>query len=384
MSIYQNSISIQDAVTDIDPRVAKLGDRIQQGFSDSAYFFEELERRAPRDFIVGTRGLDFHIEGKSLFVDSPSHSWKLHKNAVSQMVGRTGILTQGVAAKMMEAGDQDHRWGQELLLDSLRKIFQNTQAQKVLVRTVEGVALAFLSDRYRRMSCGPIFQEFSQAAGAYDAVPVRMSRANFMSHYMTDVKVGFSLYLPHVFRPIANRQSEAIIIGIMVENSDFGCGALSVSLVMDRIWCSNLMVTSDELRKIHLGSRLSENFVFSQQTHDADTTAMALQVGDIVKNLFAPEYINQYTGRIGKAAETVIDPAHLFAEMRSKNLLTKGEESAVTETFNEADVEMMPAGNNVWRAANAVSLFANRIASENPDRAVELHHAAGRALEIAI
>lgn len=386
---YDNAIPVSSSLLDNDERTAKLGEKIERGMHDSAEFFARLEANMPRDFIVGTRSLGFDIVDGRIYLETADNRFRLHNNAVQQMVSRTGILTKTVANKMIAAATGGDSWGRQLLLDNLHTIFEKSPSSRVLVRAVpvggelgnELEVRGFLSDKYRRLNSGPIFNSFAAAAMEFGAVPISMSATGFRSSYATDVKVGFSMFLPYVFKPIARMRDEVIIIGLMIENSDFGRGAESVALVAFRIWCSNLMVTQDELRRVHLGTRLSDDLQFSQATYESDTQTMALAVGDVVKNLFKPDYINAYNGKIAAAAETEVEPARLFAELRSRGLVTKDEEKAIIETYNEPDVELMPAGNNAWRASNAVSLFANRIAGDDKDRAIELQHAAGTIVD---
>jgi hypothetical protein len=47
--------------------------------------------------------------------------------------------------------------------------------------------------------------------------------------------------------------SGVLVDGLSLENSDFGNGALSVRAYLLRIWCSNLAITQEEMRQVHLG-----------------------------------------------------------------------------------------------------------------------------------
>jgi hypothetical protein len=54
---------------------------------------------------------------------------------------------------------------------------------------------------------------------------------------------------------------------------------LAVSGCLLRIWCSNLAITQEEMRQVHLGKRLDDSVHYSQRTYelDAETTVSALR-----------------------------------------------------------------------------------------------------------
>ena len=378
-----------------DPRFQVLQESIDGGRVDARDVFTVIEEMAPKDEIVSTRNLLFGIDDRNrIVVTIGDEMFNLHRNAVNQMVSRTGILTAGVAGKMMDAairkeGTIVDPWGQDLLLHNLSVMFKKVDRERVLVRSVPGQnrreIRGFLSDSYRRMSVGPIFQCFAETAiSEFGAIPLRMDDKDtrFRTSYTHDLKMGFSMFLPYVFEPVDSLKDEFLVIGIMVENSDFGCGALSVSLVVLRVWCRNLLITQNELRKIHLGARLSANIQFSQETYDKDTETMASAVRDITRNLFSESSINGYAGKIRVASEQEIDADNFFTALQRGGQLLKSEEKEIKELYNKADIQNMPAGQTRWRAAQAISLFANQVEKAgSPERAMLLRHSAGHVLD---
>lgn len=388
-TMYDNAVATGDA------RHAKLDSWIAQGREDAQYIFTALANNVPRDLIVDTKELDFDIRGGSIYVQTADNEFLLHKHAVNQMVGRTGILTGTVANKMVGAATRDNEdnvidaWGRDLLLHNLRTMFHKGDRERVLIRAVNTdrgqEVRGFLSDKYRRMNCGPIMEKFAATAmNEFDAVPVRMhdNQRRFQANYYHDIRMGFSMFLPYVFRPIDSLRNEVMIIGLMVENSDFGGAALTVSMVVVRIECTNLMVTQDELRKVHLGARLSEDIRFSEDTYVKDTETMALAVRDMTRTLLGPARVNAYTNNVKRAATQEVDADNLMATLRASGHLLKADETEIKKLYNSADVELMPPGNTAWRATNAISLFANNMEKDgNAERAVELRHAAGVVLD---
>jgi len=382
---YEKAIQIRDA------RHERLAGAIEQGKQDAQGFFQRMLRETPKDYLVNTGELNFDVRNGRIYVQGQQNEWLLHRHAVSQMVQKTGILTTAVANKMVEAATQDDRWGRDLLLHNLRTIFRKTERERVLLRTVptpggpEEVR-GFLSDKYRRMDTVPIMDQFAETAmDEFGAVPISVRDGygrHFQSNYYHDTKVGLTLFLPYVFNPIDSMQQEFLIIGIMVQNSDFGASALSVSLIAMRIICMNLMITQNELRKVHLGARLPEDIRFGDDTYAADTKTMALAVRDITRTLMADSRINAYTNRIGVAGTQQVNPDELFTQLRTSGGLLKKEAEEISKLYNTSDIELMPAGQTVWRATNAISRFANIMEETgNKERAVELRQTAGQVID---
>lgn len=377
---------------------AKFGSMIEAGRQQSHDFFTRMGEELPTDYIVKTDKLGFEVQGNQLMVNATADdgqplSWSLHRNALSQMVTKTDILTTRVADKMFDASGEtlskevDH-WGRQLLVHNLSTIYEKTDRARVLIRVVRtpqmrqqglpGQIRAFVSDRYLRLNSGPILQAFAEKAIQFGAVPLVNDR-RFRTTYYEDVKVGFGMYLPMVFEPV---QGEVIMLGMMIESSDFGVGSLTVRLTMMRITCTNLQIMRDELRKVHLGGRLPDTIQFSEETYKSDTQTMCLAVQDMVGNLLNPVRINQQIATIQAAAEEQVNPKAIYEALRKSGHLLKAEAKGATELFNEPDVEMMPQGNTLWRANQALSLFANKMEEDgNSTRANELRHVAGRMLD---
>ena len=94
--------------------------------------------------------------------------------------------------------------------------------------------------------------------------------------YVTDTKIAIQAIMPEVYEPVPG---EVVAYGLSLENSDFGNGALSVRAYLLRIWCSNLAITQEEMRQVHLGKRLDESMIYSERTYelDAQATVSALE-----------------------------------------------------------------------------------------------------------
>jgi len=179
MSYYQSDSEAADKAR------AKLAGFIDSGREQAGDFFGRLQREMPRDYVVSTGKLDFDYQDNRIVVSTPQNQWFLHRNAFQQLVAKTGILTGNVADKMFDAHNGEP-WGRELLLHNLRTMYGKGSRDRVLIRVVQtdeqasqgipGEIRGFLSDRYRRLNTGPIFQAFAEAAHNIGAVPMRFDR----------------------------------------------------------------------------------------------------------------------------------------------------------------------------------------------------------------
>ena len=231
------------------------------------------------------------------------------------------------------------------------------------MRVVDNQVRGFLSDRYRRLNSGPIVKGLMESVAEYGAMPIK-------AQYM-DTKFYLKFLLPHILEPIPN---EVMLFGLNFRTSDFGDGKLEISGFIHRLRCTNLMMTEDGFSQVHLGGRLSDNISYSDRTYELDTQTVASATKDIVRNVFAPEYVKAKMEQIKEAHEKEVDADVVIEALRKKSRLTKEEAGEVKKLFTSADVQMLPPGQSQLRLANTLSLFAQQT---EPDRELELEKLAG-------
>jgi hypothetical protein len=179
--------------------------------------------------------------------------------------------------------------------------------------------------------------------------------------------------LPMVFKST----TDVFAFGISIGNSDFGSGALSVEAYMMRLACLNGMTLNQELRKVHLGTRLDETLQLSQRTYQLDTKTMASAVRDVVQKTLEPARVNAMVDLVSKAGEEKINPATAFKSLQKKGLL-KREIEAAEEVYRNGGVEQLPPGDTTWRMSNALSWIAKT--APTAERRMELEAMAGDVL----
>lgn len=373
--IHHDEREYQAAVGETAERFQRqLDEAIRRTSGSALSVIEKIQREIPTDRYAHSQSLAFAVDKSGgqprLLMGVRNRRAKghfqepLHKHALHQVVERAGIPALYVTRLL------ERPYGLELLRENLATIYGQEEDKQVLVRSVGQEIRGVLSNAYRRMDSGPIVEAFARACQGVGAKPIEGVGG--------DLRWAIKCVLPKVFQPATRAGNEELIaFGIELSNSDYGCGTLSVKVFVQRIICTNYATMEQAMREVHLGKRVgADDFAFSEKTIRLDTEAQVSKVQDIVKGILAPKRVNELVGRIGKALDERIDPRQAWSELPKLGLL-KGEVEKVKELFNDAGVEVLPAGTSPARLSNAISWFAK---SAEPERRLELEAVAGKIL----
>src|ERR1700677_1637004 len=346
----------------------KLEQLIARGRTKAGEVIDHVMNNQPADHLQPGGNLAFDAEedrGVQIAYADPlagKIQQRLHRHAVLQMA-QTADLPIKFIDSLQTTPEQ---WAKELLAHNLSTIFANRLAKnRYLLRSIQGEVRGFLSDRYRRLDSRPIIEAFASAVQQKGALPY--------DGYVTDTKIALQTLMPEVYEPIPG---EMVAYGLSLENSDFGNGALSVWAYLLRIWSSNLAITQEEMRQVHLGRRLDDSMLYSERTYhlDAETTVSALR--DVIATQLNAEGLRRRMESIRQANDAAVTPSS--AKESLKKLLLKSETDAVIDAYNSPDTYNLPAGGTTWRLSNAVSWVAGR--TEDAERKLELMKIAGEML----
>jgi len=309
----------------------KLESLIVKGRTTATEVVEYVMNNQPNDRLARGGDLEFQSgsEGTSITVTYPDSGARagtlahvLHRNAVTQIAQTTDLPLkfidnlQGTAAP----------WGRELLAHNLNTVFRNRMPKsRYLLRSLGGELRGFLSDRYRRLDSRPIIEAFATAVARKGALPY--------DGYVTDTKIAIQAIMPEVYEPIPG---ELVAYGLSLENSDFGNGALSVRAYLLRIWCSNLAITQEEMRQVHLGKRLDDSVLYSNRTYELDARATVSALRDVIEGQLDAESLKRRMEAIRHANGQAIDSRQ--ANDTFRKLLQKGESEAAAQAFDSPDI----------------------------------------------
>jgi len=348
---------------------AMLMAQVDAGRKTAQDVLNRVRDEQPFDRIINTRGVEFTVTPKKAVVlqsvvqdGKLSFTEPLHRHALQQISVEAGMPMSYITT-LLESEDT----GKQLLTHNLNTLLHEIhRPRRLLSRSVKGEIRGVLSDKYRRLDSQPIFESFALACQELGAVPIQGVNG--------DLRFSIKALLPKVFEP---KGEEIMAFGVQLSNSDFGAGALAISTFIERVACTNFMTLKNELRKVHLGSRLSDDITYAEETVTADTTAMALVVFDTIKALLGPEKVNDTVQIIEAAIDQKIDTAEALESLKKRGLL-KSEVDSVRDVFNNGGVEELPKGQNAYRMANAISWVAK--SSITPERQLALEELAGEVI----
>ncbi|MBR3018507.1 MAG: DUF932 domain-containing protein [Clostridia bacterium] len=238
---------------------------------------QELERQraAKKDYISDTRNLRMDATGDGLQLslrDDRSHV--VHMLGVNDNAHRQIGTALGIPSKYY---DKMQRELPDLLAANVNAWFDaNPQAR--MIRTLDGNARAFLSDRYRRIDNFEIAQ-------AVLPILADMPDAHIESCEVTENRMYLKCVNPRLTADVV--PGDTVQAGIMITNSEIGLGSVTVQPLLYRLVCTNGMVVNDAAaRKYHIGraNTIGENFqIFSDETIIADDKAFMLKIRDTVR-----------------------------------------------------------------------------------------------------
>jgi hypothetical protein len=253
----------------------------------------ELARQeeSKRDFIVGAGAMRLG-EAASRF--TLRHADDAGRN---ESFGMTGLFHRQLGSVLGIPSKYYDKMQKELpsLLSDNVNGWLGTRDSRHTIRTLDGNARAFLSDRYRRI-------DNYEIASATLPIIAEMDGVQIESCEITESR----MYLKAV-----NRRLEAEVVpgdivqaGIMISNSEVGLGSVSVMPLVYRLVCSNGMVVNDlGQKKYHIGREQGGAWeLFSDEAIEADDQAFLLKLRDIVRGAAEAARFETVVGRLREAA----------------------------------------------------------------------------------
>ena len=199
---------------------------------------------------------------------------------------------------------------------------------------------------------------------------------------LLDRNVNAWLYLKVVTPSIALEVAPGDVVqaGVVVSNSEVGCGMLSVQPLAFRLVCSNGLIASDRmLRKTHVGRALDSEppsgIVFKDDTLQADDRAFFLRVRDVVEVAVSESTLRLVGEKLRRTKEIPLDgdPIKAVEVLGQRHGLNEAERAGVLRSLIEGG-ELSGYG-----LVNAVTHLSQQLADY--DRASELEALGGRLVE---
>ena len=231
-----------------------------------------------------------------------------------------------------------------------------------MIRTIDGRARAFLSNRYQRIDnidiariTLPIIQEMPD---------VIYESCNLSDDYMYIKVVN-----PRLTAEVA--PGDVVQAGVVISNSETGQGAVCVQPLIYRLVCSNGMTVNDaRTRRNHIGrvNRSDENFlIYSEATLAADDHAFIMKVQDTVRAAVDEARFAKVLGKLRESKDKKLNTADIpsVVKLATSSLhMTEAESDGVFQHL------IQDADYTLYGLANAVTRYSQDVADY--DRASKL------------
>lgn len=242
-----------------------------------------------------------------------------------------------------------------------------------MIRTLDGTARAFLSDRYRRIDNFEVAQTVLPIISGMDGATVE-------SCELTDSRMYIKVVDPRITAEVA--KGDIVQAGVIISNSEVGMGSVSISPLIFRLVCTNGMIAQDgAIRKYHVGrsNDADDNFgIYRDETIEADDRAFLMKLEDTVRAAVDQARFSKIVDKLRDATEAKMEAVVVpqVVELTSK-------EYGFTQDESTGILGHLIAGGDLslYGLANAVTRHSQDVASY--DRATELEAAGYKIINLA-
>lgn len=322
----------------------------------------ELDRQnnAKKDYLLDTRNLvmDADFNGAMLTMHDEA-------NNTNTILGVNEIAHQQIGTELgipKNYYEKMRIYNPDLLAENVNTWFMKEPKVR-MVRTLDGTARAFLSDRYRRIDNYDIAQQ---------VLPILSDlNVKFESNEVTDSRMYIKVVNERLTREV--KPGDYVQSGVIITNSEVGLGRVTIQPLLYRLVCTNGMVVNDiksATSRRHVGRRQTANdgyVLYANDTLLADDHALLLKIRDTIKAALNEVHFNNLIDNMRMATEVKIETSNIpeMVQLAAPQFgFTKKEgEGILDHLIRGGDLTM-------YGFANAVTRFAQDVNSY--DRSTEL------------
>lgn len=261
----------------------------------------------------------------------------------------------------------------ELLAENVNTWTRDLGPKGWMVRTLDGVARANLSDRYRFLDSHDLF------FAAFDSA--KKAGAQITRSSLSDNRFEMRLIRPGWERDIqyireqgvarGGRGNSVFIPGAYVSNSDTGQGGMNVKPFVLDLVCTNGMVGETAYRQVHLGG-VQESGYITAQTRGLKDAATWGEVRDLITAVFDRDRFNTLIDALeGTLAMELEAPIEAVDAVVKDQGLTDDDRQAILNELISPSFDRDP-GRTVFGLMSAITNRAKAFADTDPERATEL------------
>lgn len=321
----------------------------------------DRQRSAKRDYMLDTRSIimDSTENGQQITLQNPKQHMSIVLN-VNDIAHRQIGTALGIPAKYY---DKMRAENPELLAANVNSWFSHTPSTR-MVRTLDGTARAFLSDRYRRI-------DNYEIAEAVLPIIADIPEARVESCEITDERMYIKVVNPRLETEVA--PGDLVQSGILITNSEVGMGSMAIQPLVYRLVCTNGMVVNDAAtRRYHIGrgNEAGEDYsLYSSDTLAADDRALMLKVRDTVKAVVDQTRFEKVVQMMRAAREAKITTTDIpqMIELASYDYgFTKKESGGILDhLIRGGELSLYGLANAVTRTAQDVESYDRSTAMES-------------------
>lgn len=248
--------------------------------------------------------------------------------------------------------------------------FKNEPAKR-MIRTLDGNARAFLSDRYRPL-------DNLDLAEAVLPVLMDVPDMEVVSTQVTESRFYIKALFPRIEGEV--KKGDPVQSGVVISNSEIGMGSLKVEPLVYRLVCLNGMISGYSQRKYHVGKSSGVEFeaaeLFSDATREQDDKAFWMKVRDTVKGATEQAGFDKILEDMRRTTEMEItaDPVAVVERVQKRFQLNEDERGGVLgHLIRGGDL-------SAYGLLNAITRTSQDI--EDYDRATEFERMGGQIIEL--
>lgn len=243
-----------------------------------------------------------------------------------------------------------------------------------MVRTLDGSARAFMSDRYRIIDNDEVLET---------VFPILSDlKVQIVSSAVTERKLYIKALFPKLEGEV--KRGDAVQAGVVISNSETGAGSVQISPLLYRLICLNGAVMADaSLKKYHVG-RAADTVgsdaqrYFKDDTLIADDRAFMLKIRDVLMGAADETQFKLAVDKMRDASDRLIESVDLTPPVE-----------VVKKRFNLSETERSGVLGYLQRGGdfsqfgmiNAITRLSQDV--EDYDRATELERVGGQLIEFS-
>lgn len=251
--------------------------------------------------------------------------------------------------------------------------------ERRMVRTLDGTARAFLSDRYKPIDHLFVVEPFLTALADYRKKSG--GEFNIRATSLTPSRMYIQLSFPNITGEIVSvgRGREKVNAGISLTNSEIGLGAFDVRSFLWWQWCSNGAVAESYIRKYHTGRKIGDDeedySIYSDKTISLEMKAFQSRLMDIFTHALTDDAFQTVIQKIQRTTGDVVEKPQTLIKNVTKKYVLK-------EEFGEFILNNMATEGNMNRYGllNGITRLAQEV--DNADLSFDLERLGNDIIEL--